>query len=143
MGKKGNGKGPRGAAEAAGGTLVLDAGALIAFERAGVRTAGFLDQAIEEGEEIVIPASAFAQAWRGGPRSARLARLMAGSWSDALDEARAKEVGERLGRRDQADIADAHVVCCAVERDAEIVTSDREDIEALAESAESLMLVSV
>lgn len=143
MGKKGNGKGQGGASKAAGGALVLDAGALIAFEHAGVRTASFLDEAIDEGEEIVIPASALAQVWRGGSRSARLARLMAGSVSDALDEARAKEVGERLGRRDKADISDAHVVCCALERDAELVTSDADDMRVLAGPGESLVLVAV
>jgi hypothetical protein len=143
MGKKGNGKGPGRASEAAGGAFVLDAGALIAFERAGARTAGFLDEVIEGDEEIVIPASAFAQAWRGGPRSARLARLVAGSESDPLDENRAKEVGERLGRRDKTDIADAHVVCCALEHDADLITSDVEDMEALLAPHEYLVLVSV
>ncbi len=67
MGKEGNGKGSGGASEAARVAVVLDAGALIAFERAGARTAGFLDEAIEGGEEIVIPASVLAQVWRGVP----------------------------------------------------------------------------
>ncbi len=142
MGKKGNGKSARGASEAKGGALVLDAGALIAFERFEDQIDAFLEEAIKVGEEIVIPASAFAQVWRG-PRSARLARLMAGSKSDALDEVRAKQVGERLGRRDKADVADAHVVCCALERDAELITSDPDDMEALIEAGENLVLVSV
>lgn len=143
MGKKGNGKGPGGAPEAAGGALVLDAGALIAFERSEEQIDAFLDEAAEEGDEILIPASALAQVWRGGPRSARLALLLAGSKSDFLDEARAKEVGERLGRRGKVDIADAHVVCCALDRDADLVTSDPEDMEALVGAGESLTVVSV
>jgi len=143
MGKKGNGKGPGGAPEAADGAFVLDAGALIAFERSEERIDAFLNEAIEDGDEILIPASALAQVWRGGPRSARLARLIAGSKSDFLDEARAKEVGERLGHRDKDDIADAHVVCCALDRDADLVTSDPEDMEALTEPNEHLVLVSV
>ena len=102
-----------------------------------------LDEGIEEGEEIVIPTSALAQAWRGGPRSARLARLMSGSTSDALDETRAREVGERLGRRGKVDIADAHAVCCALERDAELVTLDPDDMEALVDLGGELTLVSV
>ncbi len=142
MGKRGNGKSQGGASEATGGAFVLDAGALIAFERAGVWTAGFLAEAIEDGEEILIPSSALAQAWRGGPRSARLARLVAGSHSDPLDEARAKEVGERLSRHDKADIADAHVVCCALDYDAELVTSDPEDMKSLVSPGEPLALVS-
>jgi predicted nucleic acid-binding protein len=136
MGKKGNGEGSQGA-------FVLDAGALIAFERFEERIEAFLEEVIEGDDEILIPASALAQVWRGGPRSARIARLLAGSESDPLDEARAKEVGERLGDRDKADIVDAHVVCCALDHIAIVVTSDPDDIEALAEPGESLTLVSV
>jgi hypothetical protein len=136
MGTEGNGEG------AAGG-LVLDAGALIAFERADRRVAAIIGDALEVGDEVVVPASALAQAWRGGPRSARLAHLIAGITSDSLDEARAKEVGERLGSRARIDVADAHVVCCALDQSAIVLTSDRGDIEALAESTEKLVLVSV
>lgn len=135
MGEKGNDEGAQGA-------FVLDAGVLIAFERAERRVAAFLEAVIEDEKEIVIPASALAQVWRGGPRSARLARLIAGSQSDPLDEVRAKEVGERLGSHGKADVADAHVVCCALERDAELLTSDRYDIEALVGPTENLVLVS-
>lgn len=98
---------------------------------------------IEGDEEILIPTSALAQVWRGGPRSARLARLIAGSYCDDLDEARAKEAGERLGSRDKSDIADAHVVCCALDHDAELVTSDPADMRALAAPGEPLVLVSI
>lgn len=143
MGKEGNGKGQGGAPEAASGAFVLDAGALIAFERFEDRIDAIVNQAIEEGEEILIPVSALAQVWRGGPRSARLARLVEGSESDPLDESRAKEIGERLANRDKTDIADAHVVCCALERDAELVTSDSEDMQSLASPGEPLVLISV
>jgi hypothetical protein len=143
VGKKGNGKGSGGASEAEGGAFVLDAGALIAFERSKEQIDALLDEAIEEGDEILIPASALAQVWRGGPRSTRLVRLLAGCQSDPLDEARAKEVGERLGSRGKSDIADAHVVCCALDRDGDLVTSDPEDMEALTRPGEHLTLVSV
>lgn len=99
--------------------------------------------ASELGIRLLIPASALAQAWRGGPRSARLARLIAGCDIDSLDEPRAKEVGVRLGVRGDSDVADAHAVCCAVERRAPIATSDPGDIEALAEPGESLTLIPV
>jgi hypothetical protein len=123
--------------------LVLDAGALIAFERAGQQSAAFIEETMELGEDITIPASALAQVWRGGPRSARIARLVAGSKSDPLDEARAKEVGERLGNRGTSDIADAHVVCCALDRGAALITSDPDEIQDLAEAGERLTLVAV
>lgn len=143
MGKKGDGKGAGGAPDTTGGAFVLDAGALIAFERFENRIDAFLEEVVEGDDEILIPTSALAQVWRGGPRSARLARLIAGSESDPLDETRAKEVGERLGNRDKADIADAHVVCCAIECDAELLTADRDDIEALTEPGERLTVVSI
>jgi hypothetical protein len=68
---------------------------------------------------------------------------VANAESDPLDEARAKEVGKRLGDRAKTDIADAHVVCCALAQNAAVVTSDRDDIEALAQSTEKLVLVSI
>lgn len=143
MGKKGNGEGAGGACEATGGAFVLDAGALIAFERFDDQIDAFLEEVVESGDELFVPASVLAQVWRGGPRSARLARLIASTTSDALDEARAKEVGERLGNRDKADIADAHVVCCAIDREAELLTTDCDDMEALIEPGERLTVVSV
>lgn len=116
---------------------------MIAFERSEEQIHALLDEVIEGDEEILIPASALAQVWRDGPRSARLAHLIAGSTSDALDEARAREVGERLGSRKKADIADAHVVCCALGYDADLVTSDPEDMELLARPDEKLSVIRV
>ena len=72
-----------------------------------------------------------------------MARLIAGAESDALDEIRAKEVGERLGVRSAVDIADAHVVCCALEQLAVLITSDPDDMKSLTESGERLTVVSV
>lgn len=135
--------GTEGNDEGAAGDLVLDAGALIAFERADRRMAAIIGDALEVGDEVLVPASALAQVWRGGPRSARLARLMAGIASDSLDETRAKEVGERLGSRARTDLADAHVVCCALDQGAIVLTSDRGDIEALASADEPLVVIAV
>ncbi len=143
MGEKGNGKGSGGAPQAPRGAFVLDAGALIAFERGDRRIRGLLTIAGKTRERILVPASVLAQVWRGGSRSAVISRLVSAGEVDLLDEPRAKEVGERLGRRDKADVADAHVVCCALERDAELITSDPDDMEALVEVGEDLVLVSV
>ena len=129
--------------EGVSGEVVLDAGGLIAFERADEGIAALIDHVARIQATVVVPASALAQVWRGAPRSARLSQLLANTESDPLDERRAKEVGERLGSRDKADVADAHVVCCALECNAIVVTSDRDDMEALAESDEPLTIVSV
>lgn len=96
--------------------------------------------AIAMALRVVIPASALAQVWRGGPRSAPLARLLDASEVDSLDKGRAKEIGLRLGHRGASDIADAHVACCASEHRATIATSDPDDIRALAMPGEHLAL---
>ncbi len=137
MGEKGTEAGVRGE------EVVLDAGGLIALERANEAVAALITNAARLRVDVVIPATALAQVWRGGPRSAHLARVTANAMTDPLDEARAKEVGERLGDRAKTDIADAHVVCCALDHNAIVVTSDRDDIEALARPGEDLTLVSV
>lgn len=125
------------------GDLVLDAGALIALERGDRELIALLRGAVALDYTVVIPATALAQAWRGGPRSASLARLVAASEIDGLDEGRAKEVGSRLGERGGRDVADAHVVCCAVVCGAAVATSDPDDIRALVGPGEALALISL
>jgi predicted nucleic acid-binding protein len=134
MGAQGNGEGaePR---------FVFDAGALIGFERGSEMMSVILAEAEAFGDDIVIPASALAQVWRGGGKAARLSRLIDAFEVDPLDEGRAREVGQRLGARGGRDVADAHVVCCAAEHDAVIVTSDPDDTEALIEPGESIELI--
>jgi len=123
--------------------LVLDAGALIGFERGSQMMAVLIEQADERGDAVVIPASALGQVWRGGPTAARLARLVEASEVDALDERRAKEVGIRLRDRGGSDVADAHVVCCAVEREAAVATSDVDGMKSLVEPDETVPVMPV
>lgn len=122
--------------------LVLDAGALIAYEQ-GDRRARAIVKVGATADKIIVPAGVLAQVWRGGSGAAALARLIHASAIDSLDEQRAKEVGVRLGLRSTSDVNDAHVVCCALAHDAKIVTSDSGDIRALAEPRESLALISI
>jgi predicted nucleic acid-binding protein len=124
-------------------TLVLDAGALIGLERGGEMVIAMTKKAYERGGQTVIPASVLAQVWRGGPKAAHLAKIVAGSDIDPLGENRAKEIGIRLGAQGGKDIADAHVACCAVEHQAIVATSDRADIGALIGSDEPARLIGV
>lgn len=136
MGAQGIGKGIP-------GDLVLDAGALIAFERGGHEVKAVLRGAQALGSRVIVPASALAQVWRGGSRSASLARLVQAWEIDRLDEDRAKEVGLRLGLRDASDVTDAHVVCCALQYRSIVATSDPDDIRALASPGEALTVIAV
>lgn len=135
--------GTQGARQGTPGDLVLDAGALIAFERGDRELARVLKVAQARGYELIVPASALAQVWRGGPRSASLGLLMDAAATDPLDEGRAKEAGVRLGTRGGSDIADAHVVCCGLEYRAAVATSDPGDLRALSPPAERLVLIAV
>jgi hypothetical protein len=126
-----------------GRALVLDAGALIALEKGDVRLAGLVETCLDFGLPIVVPASVLAQVWRGGARMSRVSRALAAAAIDPLDEERAKEAGLRLGAQGASDVADAHVVCCTVELRATAVTSDADDLRALAEPGEPLALIAV
>ncbi|MDP9133491.1 MAG: twitching motility protein PilT [Actinomycetota bacterium] len=123
--------------------LVLDAGALIAVERFDRSIWALLAEARERGTENFVPSTVLAQAWRGGPRSAPIARLLEACAVDQLDERRAKEVGIRLGARGVSDVPDAHVACCATARKAAIATSDPDDIAALTEPGAEIPLIAI
>ncbi|HMQ24472.1 MAG TPA: hypothetical protein PKA98_00665 [Acidimicrobiales bacterium] len=112
--------------------VTYDTGALIGAERNDRRLwalhAGFL------AEEVVptVPAPVLAQAWRGGPRQASLARLLAMCDVEALNEEQALAVGVLACRVDRDDVVDLTVVEGAVRRDDAVVTSDRKDIDHIA-----------
>jgi predicted nucleic acid-binding protein len=123
--------------------VVLDAGALIAFERGDENLKAILRGVLATKARVVIPAAVLAQVWRGGPSAAPTTRLIDAGEIDPLDEERAKEIGVRLGIRGTSDVADAQVVCSALEYRAMVATSDSDDIQALAEPGERLTVIAV
>lgn len=116
--------------------LTLDTGALIGYERADERVRGFLERAYERGIVPAIPSGALAEAWRSGPRNARLARLEERCHVVALDEQLALVAGELLGRAaaDRAAAVDATVVVTASRRGEAVLTADPEDLQPLADA---------
>lgn len=116
---------------------------MIALERNDDRLRATLKSAALLGSEVIVPTSALAQAWHGGHRSARLARWIKGGEIDPLDQRRAKQIGERIGSRGASDVTDAHVFCCALEYRAALVTSDPDDMEALAEPGEYVTVIAI
>ena len=113
--------------------LTLDAGALIAYERGNERVRALLTIAVEDALAIDVPAGALAQAWRGGPRQARLARLLTGQEVQvpALDEQVARAVGVLCGESEHADVVDVQVALHALVSGHHVVTSDPDDIRAV------------
>lgn len=113
--------------------LVLDAGALIAFERNERRLVTLLARALERELPLVVPAGVVGQTWRDGRRQARLARLLATDEVEVepLDDVRARAAGQLCGVKGTTDVIDASVVLCARARGARVATSDPVDLARL------------
>ncbi|MGH9129108.1 MAG: PIN domain-containing protein [Acidimicrobiales bacterium] len=109
--------------------VVLDAGALIAYERADRRVVRLLELA----EEVCVPAGVVGQVWRNPARQARLARLLSSREVDIapLDFGIAKAAGHLCGATGTSDVIDATVVLAARPIGAVVVTSDPQDVSQL------------
>ena len=112
--------------------VTYDSGALIAAKR-GERLMWARHRALLFRRVVpTVPAPVVAQCWRGTPRQAQLARLLAGCDVDTLDDARARATGTLAGRARTADIVDANVVEGALRRGDLIISSDEGDLAAIA-----------
>lgn len=122
--------------------MTLDAGPLLLLDRNDRRVITLIARAKANQSDIVVPASALAQAVRNPARQARLARLLRQPLTSVvpLDRADAGDVGRLLAATGTADIADAHVVVCARRAGHAIVTTDPDDLRALDPTAELIAL---
>jgi hypothetical protein len=111
--------------------LVLDSGALLAFDRGNRQVAALIEVARRRHERVVSSSGCVSQAWRGGgPRQARLARLLSGLDERALDRAGSRRLGELCARARCDDVVDAHI--CSLTRNGDVLlTSDVEDLRHL------------
>lgn len=114
--------------------LLLDTGALIAFERGDRRVAALLEATRRRRHRVITSSGCVAQAWRDGARQARLARLLSGTAEVPLDSSRSRRVGELCATAGSADVVDAHLALLAHDSDA-IVTSDLENFTVLLRAA--------
>ncbi len=114
--------------------LCLDAGALIGVERGNRWLLLLLERVRAGGHAIEVPAGVLAQVWRGGSRQARLARFLNTDGVRVVDLHRqiALAVGELCGISGAADIVDVHVALHARRHGQTVVTSDPDDIAAIA-----------
>ena len=112
--------------------ITYDSGALIAAER-GERRMWARHRALLLRRVVpVVPAPVVAQCWRGTPRQAQLARLLAGCEIETLDDTRAKATGTLAGRARTTDVVDACAVEGALRRGDFVITSDEGDLSAIA-----------
>lgn len=109
--------------------IVLDAGALIAIDRADRRMIRLLEMA----GDIHVPAGALAQAWRNPARQTRLARVLnAGEITiHPLDGITARAAGQLCGATGTSDVVDASVVLVGRLVDGVVVSSDGDDLRHL------------
>jgi hypothetical protein len=109
--------------------VTYDTGVLIAGERNDRRMWALHMGFIAEEVVPVVPAPVLAEAWRGGPRQASLARMLAGCDIEPMTADQARHVGELAGRADHDDVVDVAVVEGAVRRDDDaIITSNESHI---------------
>lgn len=113
--------------------LVLDAGALIAFDRGDARMRALVREALLAKARLVIPAGVLGQVWRGSPRQAPLRALTRGPTTiiGALDKVLAEASGVLCGKAGTSDVIDASVVLTARREQAVVVTSDVDDLRTL------------
>jgi hypothetical protein len=112
------------------GAVVLDAGALIAFERADPRMRALLREALRRGSRLIVPAGVLGQVWRDGARQVVLRALIDGATTEvpSLDRVLAEAAGVLCARRKTSDVIDASVVLVARAKHAVVVSSDVGDL---------------
>jgi hypothetical protein len=114
--------------------VILDAGALIAIDRADRHMLRLLELA----QDIHVPAGALAQAWRNPARQVRLVRVVSsdGVVIHPLDAAGARAAGQLCAATATSDVIDASVVLVARLVDGVTVTSDLDDLRRLDQTIE-------
>jgi K+/H+ antiporter YhaU regulatory subunit KhtT len=114
--------------------LILDAGALIAFESKNPTVVKLLADAQAAGEPVRTTSGVTAQVWRDQARQVMLSRLLRGVDERSIDPAVSKRIGKLLASSETADVVDASIIDIARDGD-EILTSDPDDVVALAKAA--------
>ncbi len=116
-------------------SLVLDAGAFVAVERADRHTVALIKQELLARRTPITHGGIVGQVWRGGAgRQANVARLLPALEITPLDEALGRRAGLLLGRTRTRAVIDAALVLLAADGDV-LLTSDPADLAPLAAAA--------
>jgi PIN domain nuclease of toxin-antitoxin system len=123
--------------------IVLDAGALIAFERNNAFVRALVERALTRSRSpgrkhftycpFFVPAGVVGQVIRNKQTQVQLGALLSSSLVNVvpLDRALAEACGILCARTRTKDVIDAAVVLIARQHNATVVTSDPEDLRAL------------
>lgn len=112
-------------------TTIYDAGVLIAADRDDRMVWADHRARLEAGVVPTTTAPVVAQVSRS-PRQAPLRRLLRGCDVVGFDPDQAHAVGALLAKAGTADVVDAHVALTAARTAATVITSDPDDLRALA-----------
>lgn len=110
--------------------LVLDAGALIAIERADRQVAALIILGRRGGAELVTIAPVVGQVWRDGTRQVHLSRALPMIDVMPVDLGSAQVAGELMGETGRSDVVDA-LLALAVRAGDQVLTSDPDNIAQL------------
>lgn len=113
-------------------SLVYDTGALLAAERNDRRVWLIHKRALQRDAQPTVPAGALAEGWRGN--APNLARFLDGTDVDVLTDERARRSGLLLAGVTGVEVVDAMVVEAAVRLGASVLTSNHDDLAALADA---------
>ena len=114
--------------------LTYDTGALVAAEKADRLLWSLHRAALVRRLTPIVPAGVLGEAWRGGPQH-RLSRLLKGCDVEPLTEDQARAIGVLATRSRLTDTVDLAVAEGALRRNHAVITSNRKDIERVAEVA--------
>lgn len=111
--------------------IILDSGGLIAFDRGDRTVAALIEAARRRNARVMSSSGCVSQVWRGGgPKQARLARLLAGVDERPLGRSGSRATGELCARARADDVVDAHVAMLTRDGDV-LLTSDVDDLQRL------------
>jgi predicted nucleic acid-binding protein len=121
-----------------GGTLVLDAEGLVKLASGDPQARNLFEVARRRRGRIVTAASTLAEVLRGGPRDARLHRMLGRITVVSIDEQQGRAAGELLGRTGLSGhrcALDALLAVVALDQPRPVVllTSDPRDLARLTE----------
>jgi hypothetical protein len=112
--------------------LILDSGAVIAWQRWRRPVLSYVVEAMERGMPIVIPAVVLTECARGGPSDARIHRLLAAARVPVVGARIALDAGRLLGETGMHATVDALVAAEAIRGGPCVVlTTDPADLGAL------------
>jgi hypothetical protein len=121
-------------------SLILDAGAFIAYKRGDDAVRAFLERAERTETTVATTTGVVAQVWRTPATQVRLVRLLRGVEEAELSGPAARAVGILLREAATSDVVDASIIDLAQDGD-EVLTSDPDDIELLAAAAGKTLIV--